>query len=92
MSRSKFLVAYDVSCSFRLRRVATAVRAYRAEGQRSVAECWMTSAECESLMRALLQEIDESEDRLHMVRLDPRQEPLLFGVARSSDGGPFVIA
>jgi CRISPR-associated protein Cas2 len=92
MARQLYLVAYDVSDPDRLRRTLKLVKAYRAAGQRSVAECLMSPAEYEGLSRDLSRTIDHGVDRLHIFRLDPRMRPTLFGVAVHQGDRPFIIA
>ena len=92
MTRHLYLVAYDVSDPGRLRRTLKLVKAYRAAGQRSVAECLMSPAEYQRLSRDLSGTIDHHADRLHMFRLDPRMKPKLFGIASHHGDRPFVVA
>jgi CRISPR-associated protein Cas2 len=92
MARHLYLVAYDVSDPGRLRRTLKLVKAYRAAGQKSVAECLLSPGEYEGLSRDLSRTIDHGADRLHMFRLDPRMKPKLFGVASHHGDRPFIIA
>lgn len=91
MFRATYLVAYDVSCPLRLRRVAELVKSHRVSGQKSVAECLLNERERETLLAQLGSKIDSTTDRLNFFRLDPRQRPLTFGIAETFDGGPFLI-
>lgn len=91
MSRSTYLVAYDVACPRRLARTLQAVKAWRAAGQKSVAECFMSAAERDGLCADLGTIIEAGEDRLHIIRLDPRMQPELFGVARHHGAQPFLV-
>jgi CRISPR-associated protein Cas2 len=91
MARHLHLVAYDVSCPGRLQRTLAAVKPWRASGQKSVAECFLSPAERDRLCGELAARIDEAEDRLHIVRLDPRMKARLFGVARQHDGRAFQV-
>ncbi|RMG30985.1 MAG: CRISPR-associated endonuclease Cas2 [Gammaproteobacteria bacterium] len=79
--RDLYLVAYDVSDPSRLRQALQSVRAFSVGGQLSVHECWMTQAECEALIEHLVAILNPAEDRLLVVRLDPRQEVLALGRA-----------
>lgn len=92
MARHFYLVAYDVSDPRRLRRTLKLVKAHRAAGQKSVAECLLSPAEYERLSRDLSRTIDHRTDRLHIFRLDPRMMPMLFGVARHHGDRPFIVA
>lgn len=91
MARHTYLVAWDVACPRRLARVGQAAKAWRAAGQRSVAECLMSGAERQALAGKLASIVDHGEDRLHLFRLDPRLGCRLFGIARSQGSRPFII-
>lgn len=91
MARHPYLVAYDVACPRRLARTLAAVKAWRASGQKSVAECFLSPAERDGLCRALSGIIESAEDRLHVIRLDPRMQPECFGVARHQGAGHFLV-
>lgn len=91
MSRHTYLVAYDVACPRRLGRTLRAVKAWRAGGQKSVAECFMSAAERDGLCRELGAIVDPDADRLHVIRLDPRMRPELFGIARHLGATPFLV-
>ena len=90
MARSTYLVGYDVSCPRRLRQTLHAVKQWRMAGQKSVAECFLSTAERDSLGQEIGAIIDQGADRLHMIRLDPRMRPELFGVARAG-ALPFLV-
>ncbi|MFN3370894.1 MAG: hypothetical protein ACK4Z0_05135 [Sphingomonadaceae bacterium] len=91
MNRQLHLVAYDVACPARLRRALDAVKPWRASGQKSVAECFLSAGEREALCRTLEGLLEPAEDRLHVLRLDPRMPTELFGVARQHAGGAFIV-
>lgn len=91
MARHFYLVAYDVRCPHRLRHTLKAVKAFRTSGQKSVAECFLSASERESLLRTL-GGILAKQDRLHCLRLDPRMGARLFGVAQAFRPGPFIIS
>ncbi len=86
------LVSYDVRTEAaagrrRLRRVARVCLNFGQRVQKSVFECRVNQAQYEALERALLAEIDLSEDNLRFYRLT---EPLAqhvkeFGVFRAVD-------
>lgn len=92
MARHIHLVAWDVCCPARLARVGHVVKAWRASGQRSVAECLMSRAERDMLAATLADTIDPAADRLHLFRLDPRLPARLFGIARSQGDKPFIMS
>lgn len=91
MKRIPHLVAWDIACPRRLARVGRAAKGWKTAGQLSVAECLVTPAERQALAAELAGLVAPAEDRLHLFRLDPRQPPLLFGVARSQGTRPFLV-
>jgi CRISPR-associated protein Cas2 len=91
MRIATYLVAWDISAPERLRRVSDAVKAWKACGQKSVAECWLTAEQREMLLRQLDRMVDRDSDRLYAIRLDPRQEVMLFGTAVRPKGTYFMI-
>jgi CRISPR-associated protein Cas2 len=66
------LVAYDVTDPKRLHRVAKICEDYGVRVQYSVFECFLEEAEFEEFWLSLLDEIDESEDRLVAYKIDAR--------------------
>lgn len=83
MARRIFLVSYDIACPRRLGRVLKAAQAYRVEGQKSMHECWLTDTELQAFRPQLVSLIDPQEDRIHILLLDPRMTPQLWGRAHS---------
>ncbi len=81
MPRTLFLLAYDVRDPSRLRRVHNYLIGYRVDGQKSVFEIWVTAAELRKIQSDLLSLIDPDNDRLHIIALDPRLEPVCVGQA-----------
>ena len=79
--RRLHIVAYDVRCPRRLRRVLRVVKAYATGGQKSVHECWLTPADRIALRAALAAEIDAREDALVILEVDPRRATRTLGVA-----------
>lgn len=75
----------------RLQRVGRAVKPWRACGQRSVAECWLTPGQRDALLKRLAALLDPGGDRLDVFRLDPRQKPLLLGCARRPRQDHFLV-
>lgn len=91
MSRTLYLVAYDVHNPRRLRRVCKYLTGFKVGGQKSVYECWVTPAELRTMREELDQLMDCAEDRLHIVALDPRMRMRCFGVAQPFVPGHFSI-
>ncbi len=92
MKRRLYLVAYDISAPRRLRAALHCVRAWATGGQKSVHECWLTAAELRQLRRRMLRIMDESEDSLLIIRLDPRQKPQTLGLAIAPQDPPWFYA
>ena len=68
-----YLVAYDISNN-RVRNTALkACRQFATGGQKSLHECWLSEGEHGELLAALHQIINETSDRITLVRLDARQ-------------------
>ncbi len=93
------IVTYDVSTESpagrkRLRRVAKACEAMGQRVQKSVFECQVNEMQFEQLERALLAEIDETEDNLRFYRITEPVEVRVkqFGTFRSIDfEGPLLV-
>lgn len=91
MNTDVHLFSYDIGDPKRLQRVGRAVRPWKACGQKSVAECWLTGSQRQVLLATLETLIERTQDRLLVLRLDPRQEVVLFGRASRPAKGAFVI-
>jgi CRISPR-associated protein Cas2 len=93
MSRQLYLVCYDISDDSTLQQVRQYLGAWRVQGQKSAMECWFTTSELQAAKTHLFNLIDLQTDRLHIVRLDPRQPVLHIGKHRDFDQnmGSFFI-
>jgi CRISPR-associated protein Cas2 len=93
------IVAYDVSTETRagrrrLRRVAKVCEGMGQRVQKSVFECHVNDMQFEQLERALLAEIEETEDNLRFYRITEPAEVRVrqYGVFRSVDfDGPLLV-
>lgn len=93
------IVAYDVSTDSpqgrrRLRRVAKVCEALGQRVQKSVFECEINEMQFEQMERALLAEIDLTEDNLRFYRItEPREVRVRqHGAFRSVDfDGPLIV-
>lgn len=93
------VVTYDVSTETaagrrRLRRVARVCESMGQRVQKSVFECQVNEMQLEQLERALLAEIDETEDNLRFYRITESAHLRVkqYGVFRAVDfEGPLVI-
>ena len=92
MPQATYLIAWDISDPSRLQRVSRTVKGWKACGQKSVAECWLTPDQRLALIRRLEALIDPTSDRLCAIRLDPRCEVILFGVASRPNMERFIVA
>ncbi len=63
------VVAYDISENRTRRRVFRILRDWRIEGQKSVAECFLSYREAEELFVQLQEEVDPVTDRLALAFL-----------------------
>lgn len=79
--RDFFLAAYDVTDARRLRAALDLVRGYTTGGQYSAHECWLTAAERAQLIVDASAILDAEEDRLLLLRLDPRGAAITLGTA-----------
>lgn len=79
--RQLHLVAYDVSCPRRLRRMLGVCKDFATGGQKSVFECFLTVAERRELLARVEAELDHDEDRFFVLRLDPRSTVRTCGIA-----------
>lgn len=91
MTRTLYLVAYDVSEPHRLQRVCRYLTGYKVGGQKSVFELWLTPAELRRVRADLDELMDADEDRLHILTLDPRMTVRCFGRAQSFTQNFFCI-
>jgi len=90
--RNLYLAAYDATAPRRLRAALALVRGYATGGQYSVHECWLTPAERAQLIVDAESILDAHEDRMMLLRLDPRGAAITLGVAqRPADPACFYI-
>jgi len=82
MSRHLYLAAYDIAEPKRLHRMLVAVKGYATGGQKSVFECWLDAQEKEQILGISADIMDQDEDRFMLIRMDPRQQPRLIGLAQ----------
>jgi CRISPR-associated protein Cas2 len=91
-ARSLYVAAYDIRDARRLRRALLIMKQYATGGQKSLFECFLTDGELHQLTRNILSTIDQSQDRLLLVRLDPRSKIWTLGVAVPPVDPPFYYA
>jgi CRISPR-associated protein Cas2 len=78
-NRNLYIVSYDIADDKRLREALKLVRRYATGGQKSVHECWMSPRDKEILIEEFTCLMDETDDGLLIVRLDPRQTSYALG-------------
>jgi CRISPR-associated protein Cas2 len=91
MSRTVYLIAYDISDPKRLARVHRLLMGYKIGGQKSVYECWLTPGELAEVRLRLEGLIVPDADRVHFLQLDPRMAMRGFGKAVPAAPGYFSI-
>lgn len=91
MSRSLYLVAYDVTEPQRLARVCRYFKSYRVAGQKSVPEIWVTASELRTIRADLQYLIDPGTDRIQLIALEQRMTPRCLGQASSFQNPHFCI-
>lgn len=93
------VVTYDVSTETaagrrRLRRVARVCESMGQRVQKSVFECQVNEMQLDKLERALLAEIDQTQDNLRFYRISESAQIRVeqYGIFRSTDfEGPLII-
>jgi CRISPR-associated protein Cas2 len=90
-TRIRYLVCYDVSSPKRWRKIYQFLLGFRAGGQKSFFECWLTASELNTLRQGLSVLLDTRHDRAHIFQLDERQKPFYFGRATASEENAVLI-
>ncbi len=80
MQRRAAIIAYDIGCNRRRRRVHRCLERWRLAGQRSLCECRLNRREAEELFLQLMEHIDQDTDRLVLAWVDkPEDAQVLVG-------------
>ncbi len=79
--RYLYIVAYDIANKKRLRKVHKIVKKYATGGQKSAFECFLTPDERGKLIKSCRAVINDSEDRLALLPIEMRAQPILKGIA-----------
>ena len=74
MRRRPVVIAYDVSCNKRRRKVFRCLESWRLSAQYSVFECKLNAREAEELFLQLTDLIHEDEDTLLLAWLDQNRK------------------
>jgi CRISPR/Cas system-associated endoribonuclease Cas2 len=81
------IVAYDIACSRRRRRVRGVLAEWRVGGQLSVHECRLTTVQAEELFTHIATEVDPARDRLLLAWVVPGRRVLARGRGRADASG-----
>ncbi|HOF58897.1 MAG TPA: CRISPR-associated endonuclease Cas2 [Syntrophorhabdaceae bacterium] len=81
MSRTLYLIAYDITENKRLSRVRHFLKNYSTGGQKSVYECFLTDRELRDVSSGLMDLIEISSDRIHIFTMDGRSRTHTLGIA-----------
>ncbi len=74
MRRKPAVIAYDIACNKRRRRVFRCLQSWSLDAQYSLFECELSWREAEELFLQLSSLIDEDEDTLLLAWLDVRRQ------------------
>jgi len=88
-NRQLYLAAYDISCNRRLRKALYVLRGFASGGQKSVFECFLTSAEKAQLLEEISLVIDPVEDRFILLKLAGAKHIRTLGKAVLPQDGSF---
>ncbi len=91
MSRSLYLIAYDITNDRVRRQVAALLQPWRVGGQRSVAECWLSPIEFTQIWGQLQARINPQIDRLLALRHDLRSHDQTLWLGSIYAGQPFIV-
>jgi len=89
VGRRLHIAAYDVRCAKRLRQMLHVLKGYASGGQKSLFECFLTEAERKELLAQVDRVIDPAEDSFLLIRLDPRSEVRVMGIAVPPRDDPY---
>jgi len=87
--RDLYIAAYDIGSPKRLRAALKAVKGHATGGQKSAYECFLTRLERIDLLRQLRAVIEPDEDRVLLIRLDPRSRVQTLGIGEPPVDPPF---
>jgi CRISPR-associated protein Cas2 len=89
IERDLYLAAYDIASPRRLRAVLKRIKGHATGGQKSAYECFLTPAERRDLLIDLRAVIERREDRVLLIRLDPRSRVHTLGIGVPPKDPPF---
>lgn len=87
--RTLYIAAYDISDPARLREGLHLLKDYASGRQKSVFECFLSTAERHTLLSRIRAVIDRTEDRFFLLRLDPRSKIRTLGKAVKPEDSPW---
>jgi len=80
MSRTLYLIAYDITDDKRLSDVREFLKGYSTGGQKSVYECFLTDGELRYVAERLRMLIYSRHDRVHIFQMDARSKTHTLGI------------
>jgi CRISPR-associated protein Cas2 len=84
------MVGYDIADAARLRAALKVAKGHALGGQKSFYECWMSGADLRRAISQMSMLIDHREDRVVLLRVDPRGRVETLGVAVAPDHRPVL--
>ncbi len=75
MKRKAAVIAYDISCNKRRRKVFRTLQAWSLDSQYSLFECLLSQREAEELFIQLSEVIDDTTDTLLLAWVDYTRQP-----------------
>lgn len=88
-TRPLHVAAYDIRDPKRLRKGLEVLKSYATGGQKSVFECFLSTAEKAQMIAEVRRVLDQRDDSFFLVRLDPRSKIRTLGVAVAPEDPPF---
>jgi CRISPR-associated protein Cas2 len=79
--RQLYLAAYDIAQPKRLRQFLTLLREFSGQGQKSVFECWLSSAEKKELTQKAYELMEMDEDRFILFKIHAQLPVITLGKA-----------
>ena len=91
MTRSLYLICYDITEPKRLAKIGRYLKKYKIDGQKSVIECWVTHNEFQRILYTLQDLMQGETDQIHVFQLDHRSKPQYFTRTRHFEENAFFI-
>lgn len=85
------IIGYDISCNKTRRKVANTLKAWRIDGQYSLAECYLSYQEADELMLQLTSYLTKKTDSLILAWLQTPIQTSYIGKGFNSFNGELVV-